>query len=151
MPHTFSTAPLMVLNGPNLNLLGKRQPEVYGTDTLADVEALCARTAEKLGGRADARQSNHEGQLVDWVHEAREHHCGIVINPAAYSHTSVALLDALQACEGLPVVEVHLSNIHKREQFRHHSYVSLRADAVIAGCGLQGYGFAVERVAALLG
>ncbi|EDY43820.1 type II 3-dehydroquinate dehydratase [Streptomyces sp. SPB074] len=150
MPHSFTTAPLMVLNGPNLNLLGKRQPEVYGTDTLADVEALCARTAEELGGRADARQSNHEGQLVDWVHEAREHHCGIVINPAAYSHTSVALLDALQACEGLPVVEVHLSNIHRREQFRHHSYVSLRADAVIAGCGLQGYGFAVERVAALL-
>ena len=95
MRHTFTTAPLMVLNGPNLNLLGKRQPEVYGTDTLADVEALCARTAEKLGGRTDARQSNHEGQLVDWVHEAREHHCGIVINPAAYSHTSVALLDAL--------------------------------------------------------
>ncbi|MFJ4436547.1 type II 3-dehydroquinate dehydratase [Streptomyces sp. NPDC088923] len=151
MPHTFTSAPLMVLNGPNLNLLGKRQPEVYGTDTLADVEALCARTAEKLGGRTDARQSNHEGQLVDWVHEAREHHCGIVINPAAYSHTSVALLDALQACEGLPVVEVHLSNIHQRERFRHHSYVSLRADAVIAGCGLQGYGFAVERVAALLG
>lgn len=151
MPHTFTTAPLMVLNGPNLNLLGKRQPEVYGTDTLADVEALCARTAEKLGGRADTRQSNHEGQLVDWVHEAREHHCGIVINPAAYTHTSVALLDALQACEGLPVVEVHLSNIHKREQFRHHSYVSLRADAVIAGCGIQGYEFAVERVAALLG
>ncbi|WP_431032817.1 type II 3-dehydroquinate dehydratase [Streptomyces sp. P6-2-1] len=151
MPHTFTTAPLMVLNGPNLNLLGKRQPEVYGTDTLADVEALCARTAQKLGGRADTRQSNHEGQLVDWVHEAREHHCGIVINPAAYTHTSVALLDALQACEGLPVVEVHLSNIHKREQFRHHSYVSLRADAVIAGCGIQGYEFAVERVAALLG
>ncbi|MET8553504.1 type II 3-dehydroquinate dehydratase [Streptomyces sp. NPDC004959] len=151
MRHTFTTAPLMVLNGPNLNLLGKRQPEVYGTDTLADVEALCARTAEKLGGRTDARQSNHEGQLVDWVHEAREHHCGIVINPAAYSHTSVALLDALQACEELPVVEVHLSNIHQREPFRHHSYVSLRADAVIAGCGLQGYGFAVERVAALLG
>ncbi|MEU6441091.1 type II 3-dehydroquinate dehydratase [Streptomyces sp. NPDC047046] len=151
MPHSFTSAPLMVLNGPNLNLLGKRQPEVYGTDTLADVEALCARTAEKLGGRTDARQSNHEGQLVDWVHEAREHHCGIVINPAAYSHTSVALLDALQACEGLPVVEVHLSNIHQRERFRHHSYVSLRADAVIAGCGLQGYGFAVERVAALLG
>ncbi|WP_433342908.1 type II 3-dehydroquinate dehydratase [Streptomyces sp. CA-253872] len=151
MPHTFTTAPLMVLNGPNLNLLGKRQPEVYGTDTLADVEALCARTAQKLGGRADTRQSNHEGQLVDWVHEARERHCGIVINPAAYTHTSVALLDALQACEGLPVVEVHLSNIHKREQFRHHSYVSLRADAVIAGCGIQGYEFAVERVAALLG
>jgi 3-dehydroquinate dehydratase-2 len=142
---------IYVLNGPNLNLLGKRQPEVYGTDTLADVEALCTRRAEELGGRADCRQSNHEGRLVDWVHEAREHHCGIVINPAAYSHTSVALLDALQACEGLPVVEVHLSNIHRREQFRHHSYVSLRADAVIAGCGLQGYGFAVERVAALLG
>lgn len=140
----------MILNGPNLNLLGRRQPEIYGTETLADVERLCAETAARHGATVDARQSNHEGQLVDWVHEAREHHDGIVINPGAYSHTSVALLDALAACEALPVVEVHLSNIHRREEFRHHSYVSRVADGVIAGCGVQGYAFAVERVCRLL-
>jgi 3-dehydroquinate dehydratase II len=141
---------LMVLNGPNLNLLGRRQPEVYGTDTLADVEKLCAETAARHGVAIDLRQSNHEGQLVDWVQEAREHHAGIVINPAAYTHTSVALLDALATCEALPIVEVHISNVHRREAFRHHSYVSTVADAVIAGCGIQGYAFAVERVCALL-
>lgn len=140
----------MVLNGPNLNLLGQRQPEIYGSETLADVAALCSATAARQGGTADCRQSNHEGQLIDWIHEAREHHAGIVINPGAYSHTSVAILDALNACDGLPVVEVHISNIHRREAFRHHSYVSARADAVIAGCGVQGYAFAVERIAALL-
>ncbi|MEO3749309.1 type II 3-dehydroquinate dehydratase [Streptomyces sp. B6B3] len=140
----------MLLNGPNLNLLGRRQPEVYGTDTLADVEKLCAEVAARHGATVDARQSNHEGELVDWIHEARERHAGIVINPAAYSHTSVALLDALATCDALPVVEVHISNIHRREAFRHHSYVSGVADAVIAGCGIQGYGFAVERVCRLL-
>lgn len=150
MPRTLATAPIMILNGPNLNLLGKRQPEIYGSDTLADVADLCARTAEKHGGTVDARQSNHEGELVDWIHEAREHHAGIVINPGAYSHTSIAILDALNACDGLPVIEVHISNIHQREEFRHHSYVSRRADGVIAGCGIQGYAFAVERIAALL-
>ncbi|OKH92931.1 type II 3-dehydroquinate dehydratase [Streptomyces uncialis] len=146
---SLATAPIMVLNGPNLNLLGQRQPEIYGSATLADVEALCARTAAAHGGTVDFRQSNHEGELVDWIHEARQRHTGIVINPAAYSHTSVALLDALNTCDGLPVVEVHISNIHQREQFRHHSYVSLRADGVIAGCGVQGYAFAVERVVTL--
>jgi 3-dehydroquinate dehydratase-2 len=140
----------MLLNGPNLNLLGRRQPEIYGSETLADVEALCTRAAEAHGGTVDARQSNHEGELVDWIQEAGEHHVGIVINPAAYSHTSVAILDALHACDGLPVIEVHISNIHQREEFRHHSYVSRRADAVIAGCGIQGYAFAVERIAALV-
>ncbi|WP_431948709.1 type II 3-dehydroquinate dehydratase [Actinacidiphila sp. bgisy167] len=150
MTRTLASAPIMVLNGPNLNLLGRRQPEIYGSETLADVEALCAATAERYGGSADCRQSNHEGQLIDWIHEARERHAGIVINPGAYSHTSVAILDALNACDGLPVVEVHISNIHRREAFRHHSYVSARADAVIAGCGVQGYAFAVERIAALL-
>ncbi|MFJ9036460.1 type II 3-dehydroquinate dehydratase [Streptomyces sp. NPDC102406] len=149
MPHTLATAPILVLNGPNLNLLGKRQPEIYGRDTLADVEALCVEAAAAHGATVDFRQSNHEGELVDWIHEAREHHVGIVINPAAYSHTSVAILDALNTCDGLPVVEVHISNIHQREEFRHHSYVSLRADGVIAGCGVQGYAFGVERVAAL--
>ncbi|GHJ38338.1 type II 3-dehydroquinate dehydratase [Streptomyces sp. TS71-3] len=150
MPRTLATAPIMVLNGPNLNLLGQRQPEIYGSETLADVEALCVRTAKAHGGTVDARQSNHEGELVDWIQEARENHAGIVINPGAYSHTSVAILDALHACDGLPVLEVHISNIHKREEFRHHSYVSRRADGVIAGCGVQGYAFAVERIAALL-
>jgi 3-dehydroquinate dehydratase-2 len=149
VPHTLATAPIMVLNGPNLNLLGKRQPEIYGRDTLADIEALCVKTAAAHGATVDLRQSNHEGELVDWIHEARENHVGIVINPAAYSHTSVAILDALNTCDGLPVVEVHISNIHRREEFRHHSYVSLRADGVIAGCGVQGYAFGVERVAAL--
>ena len=149
MPHTLATAPIMVLNGPNLNLLGKRQPEIYGRDTLAEVETLCVKAAAAQGATVDFRQSNHEGELVDWIHEARENHVGIVINPAAYSHTSVAILDALNTCDGLPVVEVHISNIHQREEFRHHSYVSLRADGVIAGCGVQGYAFGVERVAAL--
>ncbi|MEU6732971.1 type II 3-dehydroquinate dehydratase [Streptomyces physcomitrii] len=149
MPRTLASAPVMILNGPNLNLLGERQPEIYGSDTLADAEALCAKTAEAHGGTVDFRQSNHEGLLVDWIQEARLHHAGIVINPAAYTHTSIALLDALSACDGLPVVEVHLSNVHRREEFRRHSYVSLRADAVIAGCGIQGYAFAVERIAAL--
>jgi 3-dehydroquinate dehydratase-2 len=141
----------MILNGPNLNLLGQRQPEIYGSETLADVEALCAKAAAAHGGTIDLRQTNHEGQLVDWIHEARESHCAIVINPGAYTHTSVALFDALNTCDGMPVVEVHISNIHKRESFRHISYVSLRADGVIAGCGIQGYVFGVERVAALLG
>ncbi|MFE9447588.1 type II 3-dehydroquinate dehydratase [Streptomyces sp. NPDC006739] len=151
MPRTLANAPIMILNGPNLNLLGQRQPEIYGSDTLADVEALCAKTAAAHGGTVDFRQSNHEGELVDWIQEARRDHSGIVINPGAYSHTSVAILDALNTCDGLPVLEVHISNIHQRESFRHHSYVSLRADGVIAGCGVQGYAFGVERVAALVG
>ncbi|GGX54767.1 3-dehydroquinate dehydratase [Streptomyces minutiscleroticus] len=151
MPQTVASAPIMILNGPNLNLLGARQPEIYGSETLADVEALCRKTADAHGATVDFRQSNHEGVLVDWIHEARLNHCGVVINPGAYSHTSVAILDALNTCDGLPVVEVHISNIHKREAFRHHSYVSLRADGVIAGCGVQGYAFAVDRVAALAG
>ncbi|MEU3553004.1 type II 3-dehydroquinate dehydratase [Streptomyces fragilis] len=151
MARTLADAPIMILNGPNLNLLGQRQVDIYGAGTLADVEAMCAEAAAAHGGSVDLRQSNHEGELIDWIHEARLNHCGIVINPAAYSHTSVALLDALNTCDGLPVVEVHISNIHRREEFRHHSYVSLRADGVIAGCGLQGYVFAVERIAALAG
>lgn len=140
--------PILVLNGPNLNLLGKRQPDIYGHDTLADVEALCRAKAGPVP--ITFRQSNSEAALIDWIHEARGTTSGIVINPAAFTHTSVALLDALSAYEG-PVVEVHLSNVHKRESFRHHSYVSLRADAVIAGAGIQGYGFGVERVRALAG
>lgn len=137
-----------ILNGPNLNLLGQRQPEVYGRDTLADVEAACAALAADLGVQVRFRQSNHEGQIVDWIHEARETAAAIVINPAAYTHTSVAILDALKAFDG-PVIEVHISNVHRREPFRHHSYVSLRADGVIAGCGTEGYLLALRRVASL--
>lgn len=141
--------PVLVLNGPNLNLLGLREPEIYGSATLADVEALCHATAEEHGLRADFRQSNHEGVLIDAVQEARTAHRGIVINPAGYSHTSVALRDALAAAE-LPVVEVHLSNIHRREPFRHHSHVSGVADAVLCGAGPHGYALALTHLARLL-
>lgn len=143
------TKPIYILNGPNLNLLGQRQPEIYGRETLADVAQACADLAEELRLPIKALQSNHEGQLVDWIQEARLQGAAIIINPGAYSHTSVAILDALNAFEG-PVIEVHISNIHKREAFRHHSYVSLRADGVIAGCGTEGYLLALRRVASLL-
>ncbi|CAM5508343.1 3-dehydroquinate dehydratase [Streptomyces violarus] len=126
MPRTLANAPIMILNGPNLNLLGQRQPEIYGSDTLADVEALCAKAAAAHGGTVDFRQSNHEGELVDWIHEARLNHCGIVIDPGAYSHTSVAILDALNTCDGMPVLEVHISNIHERPWYRRH-YLRLAA------------------------
>jgi 3-dehydroquinate dehydratase II len=139
-----------VLNGPNLNLLGTRQPEVYGHDTLADLQARCHATAARLGLTIAFHQTNHEGGLVDLIQAARGVAGGIAINPAAYTHTSVAILDALNAFDG-PVIEVHLSNIHKREVFRHHSYVSGRAEGVIAGCGVQGYDFALMRLAGLLG
>ncbi len=138
-----------ILNGPNLNLLGKRQPHIYGHDTLADVEANC-RAVLAEGFALELKQSNWEGQIVDWIHEARESACGIVINPGALTHTSVAVLDALNTFEG-PVIEVHISNVHKRESFRHHSYVSLRADGVIAGLGIEGYEAAVRRVCSLVG
>ncbi|MCB2116547.1 MAG: type II 3-dehydroquinate dehydratase [Rhodobacteraceae bacterium] len=141
--------PILVLNGPNLNLLGLREPEIYGAETLADVEALCMATAKAEGLTAVCRQSNREYELIDWIHDARAGHSAIVINPGAFTHTSVAILDALNAFPG-PVIEVHISNIHKRETFRHHSYVSGRADAVIAGAGVQGYAFAITRAARLL-
>lgn len=141
--------PIHILNGPNLNLLGKRQPEVYGHETLADVEARCAALAADLGVELHFAQSNHEGAIVEMIHRARDAASAIVINPAAYTHTSVAILDALNAFEG-PVIEVHISNVHKRESFRHHSYVSLRADGVIAGCGTEGYLLALRRVVSLL-
>jgi 3-dehydroquinate dehydratase-2 len=139
-----------VLNGPNLNLLGQRQPEIYGAETLADVEAACRAAAEAASLGLRFLQSNHEGVLVDWIHEARNGAAGIVINPGAYSHTSIAILDALNAYAG-PVIEVHVSNIHRREAFRQHSYVSLRADGVIAGCGTEGYVLALRRMATVLG
>ncbi len=138
-----------VLNGPNLNLLGRRQPEIYGRETLADVERDCRALAAELDLDLRFHQSNREYEIIDWVHEAREDAGGIVINPAAFTHTSVAILDALNTFEG-PVMEVHISNVHKREAFRHHSYVSLRADGVIAGLGTQGYQLALRRVAHLL-
>lgn len=148
---TASQLPILILNGPNLNLLGEREPEVYGHDTLADVQALCVKTAADFGRTVDFRQSNHEGVLIDWIHEARTGHAGIVINPAGYSHTSVALHDALAAFDDKPIIEVHISNIHRREAFRHHSYVSPVADGVIAGCGVQGYALALMRICTLLG
>ena len=138
---------VLVLNGPNLNLLGTRRPEVYGHTSLADVEQMCRETADGLGLDLVFRQSNHEGELVDWIQEARTAHAGILINPAAYSHTSVAIRDALAAV-GKPIVEVHISNIHRREPFRHHSHVSAVADAVIAGAGVQGYALGVDWLAA---
>lgn len=140
---------VFVLNGPNLNLLGKRQPEIYGHDTLTDVEAACNKVAAPHGLTLRFLQSNAEHQLIDWIHEARQAAQGIIINPGAYSHTSIAILDALNTFEG-PVLEVHVSNIHKRESFRHHSYVSSRAEGVIAGFGVQGYSLAVLRMATLL-
>lgn len=141
---------VLLLNGPNLNLLGLRQPEIYGAETLADVEAACQEAAAAAGLEIACRQSNHEGVLVDWIQEARTTTAGIVINPGAYSHTSVAILDALNAYDGV-VMEVHISNIHRREAFRHHSWVSKRADGVIAGCGTEGYLLALRRMATLLG
>lgn len=140
---------IYILNGPNLNLLGKRQPEIYGHEALADVDAACKAQAKDLGLTVECRQSNWEGQIVDWIQEAREKAVGIIINPGALTHTSVAVLDALNAFEGA-VVEVHISNIHRRESFRHHSYVSLRADGVIAGCGTEGYLLALRRIATLV-
>jgi len=140
---------VLVLNGPNLNLLGTREPEVYGRTTLADIEADCAARAAQLGLALIFRQSNSEGTLVDWIQEAPGSHGAIVINPAAYSHTSVAILDALKAVD-LPVVEVHLSNIHRRETFRGHSYVSKAALGVICGFGPRGYVMALDALAGLL-
>ena len=141
---------VVVLNGPNLNLLGRRQPEIYGRETLADLEADCRRVGEGLGLEIEFRQSNREYEIIDWIHEARGRAAGLVINPAALTHTSVAILDALHTFEG-PIIEVHISNVHKREAFRHHSYVSTVASGVIVGCGTQGYGLALQRIAALIG
>ncbi len=140
---------VLVLNGPNLNMLGVRQPDVYGRESLGDVEAACAAKAKALGLGIDFRQSNIEGELVTWLQQARGRHAGIVINPAGYGHTSIALLDALLVTE-LPVIEVHLSNIHRREPFRHHTYTSQAATGVICGLGSQGYLLALEAMANLI-
>jgi 3-dehydroquinate dehydratase-2 len=143
------TPAILILNGPNLNLLGTRQPEIYGRASLADVEKSCRRRAGELGLGLEFRQSNHEGELIDWIQQARGKMAGIVINPAGYSHSSVALLDALVACE-LPVIEVHLSNIFKREAFRHHSFVSEAARGVICGLGPRGYLLALDALADII-
>ncbi len=137
-----------VLNGPNLNLLGKRQPHIYGQETLAGVEAACHALGAELGLVVQCHQSNREYEIIEWIHAARETACGIVINPAAFTHTSVAILDALNAFDP-PVIEVHISNVHKREEFRHHSFVSSRADGVIVGCGTEGYLLALRRISTL--
>ncbi len=137
-----------IINGPNLNLLGQREPELYGRETLADVEKQCRAAAKGL--ELSFMQSNSEAQIIDWIHAARGKAQAIIINPGALSHTSIAIYDALAAYEG-KVFEVHISNIHKREEFRHHSYVSKRADGIIVGCGVQGYTLAVLRVVQVLG
>ena len=141
--------PIYILNGPNLNLLGQRQPEIYGNETLADVAESLAALAGDLGLSIRFHQSNHEGALIDWIHEARTDGSAIILNAAAYTHTSLAIYDALTTFDG-PVIEVHISQVYKREEFRHHSHVSRRADGVIAGCGTEGYLLALRRVATLL-
>ncbi|MCH7866004.1 MAG: type II 3-dehydroquinate dehydratase [Proteobacteria bacterium] len=144
------SATVLVLNGPNLNLLGTREPEIYGTDTLATIEAACRKRAKTLGLGVEFRQSNDEGELVDWVQEASGSFAALIVNAGAYTHTSVALLDALLA-SGLPIIEVHLSNIHRREEFRQLSYVSKAADGVICGLGGVGYELALDALARTLG
>jgi 3-dehydroquinate dehydratase II len=139
-----------VLNGPNLNMLGLREPQLYGAATLDDVEQLCAETGEKLRLSIDFRQTNGEGELVSWVQECRGRARGIVINPAGYTTTSIALMDALLAVE-LPVIEVHITNIHRREEFRQHSFVSKAAMGVICGLGIRGYSLALTALAEIIG
>ena len=141
--------PIFVLNGPNLNLLGVREPSVYGAETLEDVRRRTQARGRTLGLTVDFRQSNLEGELVGWIQEAREKACGIIINAAAYTHTSIAILDALNAAEK-PVIELHLSNVFRRESFRHHSYVAPAAQGVICGFGPKGYELAVEAMADLV-
>jgi len=143
------TKPVYVLNGPNLNMLGLREPAIYGRDTLADVKHRVEARSAALGLKTDFRQTNSEGQLVDWIQEARDKASAIILNAGAYTHTSIAVLDALQAAE-LPVIEVHLSNIFRRDSFRQHSYVSLAATGVICGLGAKGYELALEAMAGIL-
>ena len=141
---------IFILNGPNLNLLGTREPEIYGTTTLADIERLCHDTAQKQGISVDFKQTNHEGELVDWVQQSGSGAQGLILNAGAYTHTSVALHDALKTIR-IPIIEVHLSNIYQREPFRHHSYVSPLAKGIICGLGAQGYALAIDALAPLLG
>ncbi|SLN34056.1 type II 3-dehydroquinate dehydratase [Roseisalinus antarcticus] len=138
-----------ILNGPNLNLLGQRQPEIYGHEKLDDVARDCTALGAELGLETLLRQSNHEGELVEWIQEARQASAGIILNAGAYTHTSIAILDALNTFDG-PVIELHISNVHAREGFRHHSYISARATGVIAGFGTEGYLLALRRMATLV-
>ena len=147
--HLTDRRSILIVNGPNLNMLGQREPAIYGRDTLADIEAACRTKASALGLDVDFRQSNREGELVEWTQAAGQSHAGIIVNAGGYTHTSVALLDAL-IVSGLPVIEVHLSNIFRREEFRHHSYVSRAASGVICGFGLTGYLLALDAMAQLI-
>ena len=142
--------PVYVLNGPNLNLLGSREPEVYGRQALSDIEKAVSQRAKKAGLEVVFRQSNHEGELVDWIQEARTKGSGVIINPGAYTHTSIALLDALKMLDK-PIIEVHLTNTHQREPFRRHSYVSMAAKGVIMGLGPMVYILAIDAMASLVG
>tara|TARA_A100001015_G_C15034808_1_gene735490 strand:+ start:956 stop:1396 length:441 start_codon:yes stop_codon:yes gene_type:complete len=139
------TSFIYIINGPNLNLLGQREPKIYGSNTLKDVEDLCMKIANKVNIKINFLQSNAEHEIINWIHSAREEASGIIINPAAYSHTSIAILDALTLFDK-PIIEVHISNIHKREVFRHNSYVSQKSTAVIAGFGIDGYKIALEKM-----
>ena len=144
---------VFILNGPNLNLLGSREPQIYGAQTLVDVQALCERASAANGFALEFRQSNHEGELVDWLHEAGQLHtkgklAGVILNAGAYTHTSVALLDAIKGT-GVTLIELHISNVHAREAFRHHSYISPAAKAVMAGFGVNGYALAIAGLAAM--
>jgi len=143
------TLPIYILNGPNLNLLGTREPEVYGYTTLAQVEQMCAKQAASHGLSITFRQSNHEGEIVEQIQEARTGGCAVIINPAGYGHTSIAILDSIQMLK-VPVIEVHLSNIHRREPYRNHSYVSKAATGIVMGLGAQGYLRAVDAIAEIL-
>jgi 3-dehydroquinate dehydratase-2 len=144
------TKSIVILNGPSLNLLGEREPDIYGTTTLADIEQMCRKNAEAQGLELlFFRQSNHEGQIIDWIQEARGKAAGLMINPAGFTSTSIAILDALKTFNG-PIIEVHLSNIHQRESYRHHSYVSYAATGVIMGFGAQGYVRAIDALATML-
>ena len=148
-PKQSKTLPIYILNGPNLNLLGKREPEIYGTTTLPQIEKMCADQAASYGLSIVFHQSNREGEIVDQIQEARTNGSGVIINPAGYGHTSVAILDSLLACQ-IPVIEVHLSNIHRRDAFRAHSYVSKGATGIVMGLGAQGYLRAVDAIATIL-
>jgi 3-dehydroquinate dehydratase-2 len=148
-PKQYKTLPIYILNGPNLNLLGFREPEVYGTTTLAQIEKMCAAQAASHGLSIVFRQSNHEGEIVDQLQEARTSAAAVIINPAGYGHTSIAILDTIQALK-IPVIEVHLSNLHKREAYRHLSYVSKGATGIVMGLGAQGYLRAVDAIAEIL-
>jgi 3-dehydroquinate dehydratase II len=143
------TKPILILNGPNLNMLGRRQPEIYGSTTLKQVEDMCAARAKARGHTISFHQSNREYELIDWIHGGMDACCGVIINPAAFTHTSVAILDALNMLKQ-PIIELHISNTHRREAFRHHSYPSMAATAIIMGLGVNGYAIAVEAMADML-